>query len=187
MTKKTKLVITTFWILLTRSYDAYCTSQLTPDLSKENKPLVSVLGMTWTPLLLTIGILAIYSIYTYYLTIFKTKNLLPIESGYSLNNIIAFIYLGQKDNWTAILYKFPRDISRFNHYMGHVFTKCLVFVGFVSTIMWILINYTGYYKTFHSPTFIYLFIVFGCVWIIYKWNRKMYKQYLATLMYRKNG
>src|SRR5882672_10004465 len=180
MTKKTKFIITTTWILLTRSYDAYCTNQLTPDLSKEINPLVSVLSMTWTPLLLTLAILITYSIYTYYLTVFKTKNLLPTQRGFSLSNIIAFTFLGQKDSWTAILYKFPKDISRFNQYMGHIMTRCLVFVGFVSTAMWILINYTDYYEKFHSPTFIYLFIVFGCAWIIYKWNKEMFIQYLAT-------
>ena len=65
MTKRSKFIITTAWILFSRSYDAYCTNQLTPDLSKESNPLVSVLGMTWTPLLITIGLLTIYLIYAY--------------------------------------------------------------------------------------------------------------------------
>lgn len=180
MTKKTKFTITTAWILLTRSYDAYCTNQLTPDLSKESNPLVSVLGMTWGPLLLTLGLLTIYIIYAYYISVFKPKNLLPTEKGYTFSNIVAYTYLGYKDHWTAIFYKLPTDISRFNHYMGHTFTKGLVFAGWVSTSMWLLINYTGYYKKYHSPTFIYSFILLGCIWIVYKWNKDMYKQYLIT-------
>lgn len=180
MNKKIKFTVTTVWVLLTRSYDAYCTNQLTPDLSKENNPLVSVLGMTWTPLLLTLSILTIYAIYAYYISVFRPKSLLPSDKGYTLSNIIAYTYLGTKDNWVATFYKFPKDISRLNHYMGHVLTKCLVFAGWVSTIMWLLINYTDYYKKFHSPTFIYSFIILGCIWIIYKWNKNMYEQYLTT-------
>lgn len=42
MTKKIIFTITTLWILLTRSYDAYCISQLTPDLSKESNPLLFI-------------------------------------------------------------------------------------------------------------------------------------------------
>jgi hypothetical protein len=77
MTKKTKFILTTLWIILSRSYDAYCTNQLTPDLSQEANPLVSVLGLTWTPLLIVLSILTIYSIYAYYIQVFKPMNLVP--------------------------------------------------------------------------------------------------------------
>jgi Kef-type K+ transport system membrane component KefB len=180
MTKKTKFTITTAWILLTRSYDAYCTNQLTPDLSKESNPLVSILGMTWTPLLITLGLLTIYLIYAYYISVFKPKDLLPTEKGYSFSEFVAFIYLGRKDNWTAIFYKLPKDLNRFNHWMGHFLTQGLVFAGLVSTIMWILINNTDYYKTIHSVTLIYSILIFGCLAIIYNWNRTMFKKYLTN-------
>ena len=39
----------TFWILLTRWFDAYSTYQYTPDLGKESNPLVSIFGFGWTP------------------------------------------------------------------------------------------------------------------------------------------
>lgn len=64
MTKKVKFTITTAWILLSRSYDAYCTNMLTPDLSKEANPLVTVFGVSsWTTLLIILGVLTIYVIY----------------------------------------------------------------------------------------------------------------------------
>lgn len=98
--------------------------------------------MTWTPLLLTISILTVYVFHTYYLTTFKPRNLLPDEKGYTFSNVAAFIYLGRKDELTSVFYKFPHELSRFNYYMRHVLTRCLLFAGFVSTIMWVLINYT---------------------------------------------
>jgi hypothetical protein len=179
LSKKIKFASTTIWILLSRTYDAYCTHQLTPDLSKESNPLVSILGMTWTPLLITIGVLTIYFIYTYYITVFKPKDLLPNEKGYTFSEIVAFTYLGKRDNWTAIFYKLPTDLNRFNHWMGHTLTQGLVFAGFVSTMMWLLINYTDYYKTLHSAPLIYAILILGCVMIIYNWNRRMYTAYLA--------
>jgi len=179
MNKRVKFTITTLWIILSRSYDAYCTNQLTPDLSKESNPLVSVLGMTWTPLLIMLVLLTVYVIYAYYLCVFKPKDLLPTEKGYSFSNIVAFTYLGLKDNWTAVFYKFPKDLNRFNHYMGHLLTPCLVFAGLVSTVMWLLIRHTDYYKTIHSASMIYCILLIGCVSIIYQWNKAMYRQYLA--------
>ena len=186
MNKKTKFTITTAWILFSRSYDAYCTNQLTPDLSKESNPLVSILGMTWTPLLITLGLLTIYLIYAYYISVFKPKDLLPTEKGYTFSEFIAFTYLGRKDNWTAIFYKFPKDINRFNHWMGHNLTQGLAFAGLVSTVMWLLINNTDYYKTIHSATLVYSILIFGCLAIIYNWNRTMFRKYLADTNENKN-
>ncbi|MEI2696706.1 MAG: hypothetical protein V9E90_16675 [Saprospiraceae bacterium] len=179
MTRSFKFILTTVWILFTRSYDAYCTNQLTPDLSKENNPLVSMLGMGWTALLITLVILTIYAIYAYFISVFHPKELLPVEKGYTFSNVIAFTYLGQKEDWPAVFYELPKDFNRFNQYMGHVLTKCLVYAGFVSSFMWLLINYTDYYKKLHSATAIYSILVIGCFVIIYNWNKNLYKEYLS--------
>lgn len=179
MTPKTKFTIVTAWVLFSRSYDAYCTNQFTPDLSKESNPLVSIFGMTWTPLLIVLGLLTIYAVYAYYISVFKPRKLLPSEKNYTPSNVAAYTYLGHKDSWTAILYKFPKDLNRFNHYMGHTLMPCLVFAGIVSTVMWLLIKYTEFYKTIHNAPAIYSILIAGCVVIIFQWNRIMYKQYLA--------
>lgn len=57
MNKTLKYSLTTAWIIFSRAYDAHCTAQLTPDLSKEANPLVTVVGIsTWTPLLAIISL-----------------------------------------------------------------------------------------------------------------------------------
>lgn len=173
------------WILLSRSYDAYCTYQLTPDLSHEANPLVSVLGMSWSPLLITIGLLSIYVIYAYYISVFKPKDFLPKEKGYTFSEFIAFAYLGRKDSWTAIFYKFPKDINRFNHWIGHNMAQGLAFAGLVSTIMWLLINNTEFYKHIHSVLLIYSILIIGCMLIVYNWNKTMYKKYLNETDHNK--
>jgi len=181
MTKKTKFILTTLWIILSRSYDAYCTNQLTPDLSQEANPLVSVLGMTWTPLLIVLSLLTVYSIYAYYTRVFKPMNLVPPEKGYTFNHFVAYLFLGKKEYWTAILYKFPKDIKRFNTYMGHTLIPCLSFAGIVSTLMWLLINYTNFYGPFHNVIAIYSILIGGSILIMFTWNKKMYKQYLEEI------
>ena len=135
--------------------------------------------MTWTPLLLTISILTIYALYAYYLATFKPKDLLPKEKGFTFSNIIAYTYLGQKGEWTSVFYKVPKELSRFNQYMGQNLTKYLVFAGFVSTTMWLLINNTDFYANIHSVTLIYLILIIGCGIITYKWSKQQYKLYLT--------
>jgi len=186
MSKKVKFIITTAWILLSRSYDAYCTYLLTPDLSKEANPLVTVVGISsWTVLLFVLSVLTIYVIYSYYLSVFHSINLLPKEKGYSFSNFVAYLYLGVKDHWTATLYKLPKDINRLNNYMGHILTKCLVFAGVVSTIMWVLINNSAYYKTIHNAALVYALLIIGCITIVYVCNKNRYKQYLLNTIEKK--
>ncbi len=135
--------------------------------------------MTWTPLLLDLSILTIYALYAYYLATFKPKDLLPKEKGFTFSNIIAYTYLGQKGEWTSVFYKVPKELSRFNQYMGQNLTKYLVFAGFVSTTMWLLINNTDFYANIHSVTLIYLILIIGCGIITYKWSKQQYKLYLT--------
>lgn len=175
-----RFVIVTIWIVMTRAYDAFSTYQFTPDLSQEVNPLVTVLGMSWAPLLLTLTLLSMYAIYAYYISVFKPKDLFPEEGGYTKGEVLAYAYLGHKDHWTAIFYKFPKSIKRFNQYMGHTLTPCLVFVGWVSTLMWFGIKYTKFYGDVHSPALIYSIIIIGCTWIGYRWAGDLYKQYLAS-------
>ena len=181
MKKNLKFTFTTIWIVFSRSYDAYCTNVLTPDLSKEANPLVTVGGISsWTTLLIILSILTLYTIYAYFVSVFRPMNLLPKDKGFSFGNFVAYVYLGFKDSWTATLYKFPKDINRLNNYMGNLLTRCLVYAGLVSTLMWLLINNSEYYRTIHSAPLIYSILIGGSVVIIYLWNKSLYKQYLAN-------
>lgn len=180
MSKNTKFTLVVLWIVGSRSYDAYCTNRLTPTLEKEGNPLVSIFGLSWTPLLLILSLLTVYVLYTFYLATYKKRDLLPQEKGYTLSNIIAYTYLGKKENWTAILYQLPKDLNRFNHYMGHLMTRCLVFAGIVSTAMWLLINHVDFYRQVHSATVIYSILVLGCITIIYQWSNEQYRTYLRN-------
>jgi len=177
MNKQIKYFLIVSWILLTRSFDAYCTMKFTPNLDKESNPLVSIFGFTWVPLLITLGLLTLYVTYVYYLVIFKSFDLQPKEKGFSFSEFMTFTYLGRKGSWTAMLYKFPKDLNRFNHWMGSNLTSCIVYAGFVSTIMWLLIYSSEFYKDIHSATLIYSILVIGSVLLIYNWNRRQFVKY----------
>lgn len=178
MNKATRFALTTGWLLFSRGYDAYCTNLYTPDLSREANPLVSMLGLSWTPLLLILAVLTLYVVYAHYVAVFRPMSLLPREQGYSFSNIVAYTYHGQKDEWYSIFYKFPKDLRRLNNYMGHVLMQSLVFAGIVSTVMWVLLNHTEFYKKIHSAWLIYALLIGGCGVITYVWSRKQYGVYL---------
>ena len=182
MNRKQKFTIVTVWILLTRGYDTYATFQHTPDLGKEANPLVSVFGFGWTPLLVVVAVGSLYVIYTYYLATFQKYNFLPKEKGYSLSHFIGYVYTGKKQSWISVFYKIPKDLQRFNHViMGQLLSRCLVFAGFVSTIMWLLINNTEFYKSIHSAPMIYLILIIGSVYISYRWFKKIYSEYITNV------
>ena len=182
MKKTIRFTLLSLWILLSRSYDAYATYQFTPDLESEANPLVSVLGMDWTPLLAIVGALTIYVVYAFYKRTFKTENLFPQERGLSFSQFIGYMYSGQKKSAWVLLYGLPKSFTRFNQFMGIHLTHGLIFAGVVSTLMWLGINYTEFYKDLHSVSAIYAILIAGTVLISYIWFRKAYTTYnLATV------
>ena len=175
--KTLEFLIILLWILFSKSYDAYCTYLHTPDLSKEANPLVSVLGLNWFWLLIVIGSLTIYTCYTLSLISFKPIKLYPLEKGYSFSNFIGYMYLGKKSSWLGIFYRFPKDIKRFHYFFGNLFVRYLVFAGIISTVMWILINNSEFYKDIHNAFFIYGILISGVSIIMYQYYKTNYKKY----------
>jgi hypothetical protein len=177
MKNSTKFIVVSTWIILTRIYDAYCTYQLTPDLDKESNPLVSILGMSWLPLLIVIGVLTLYTIYAYYQRLFAFVDFFPVEKRLNFSEFVGYTYLGKKAHWTVLFYKFPKDIRRFNLFMGILLSKSLIIAGFISTFMWILIRNTSWYPPLHHPAIIYSLLIFCCLMVNYFWYLKAYKNY----------
>ncbi|NNE28628.1 MAG: hypothetical protein HKN16_03280 [Saprospiraceae bacterium] len=173
-----RFFFTSLFIILSRAYDAYSTFGYTPDLENEANPLVSWLGLGWTPLLIVITILMVYSIVVYYLATFRPVDFFPKETGFNFEEFSTFIYLGKKDKWLSYFYKIPDSLGRFNNYMGIFMTRCLVFAGIVSTIMWLLIKYTeSYLEHFHSARLIYVILIVGGILVMWAGHRQLFRQY----------
>lgn len=182
MKKLIRYTLLSLWIILSRSYDAWCTYQYTPDLSLEANPLVSIGGMDWTALLLTIGILTLLILYAYYRSVFHPINMYPEDKDYTFQEFSTYFYLGRKEKWTAFLYQIPNSWSRFTHYMGRVMPPALAWAGIVSTVMWILIRNTETYMThYHSVKLIYGIILLGMVILAYQQLRNNYRLYRQDL------
>jgi hypothetical protein len=179
MNKIANFLLISAWIIFSRAFDAYCTFLHTPDLKKEANPLVSVLGLSWTPLLIVISILTIYTIYAYYFYTFKEYDLFPKEKGYTFSAFCTYVYLGKKEHWTSMLYKLPTDIQRFNYVLGANLSKSLAVAGIISTLMWILIRNTEFYLKMHSANFIYSLIILSSLGIFLNWYKNLYKEYQA--------
>lgn len=177
MNKRTKFAITTIWILLSRSYDAFSTYQYTPDLSHEANPLASILGLGWTPILVIISLLSIYVVYAYYISTFKSYQLFPKDKGYSFGNFVAYCFLGKKAHWSAIFYKLPDSAERVHHSIGPILSRCFVYAGFLTTAMWLLINYSGFYPKYHNTAAVYTLLIVGCFCTGFIWLRQQYSRY----------
>ncbi len=178
MRKLIKFISITVWIIISRAYDVYATWQFTPDLSKEANPLVSIFGLNWGPLLFIIIGLLFYTFYALYINTFKKYDLLPAEKGLKFSEFMTYVYLGKKDSWFSILYKFPKDKRRLHYLMGYWLSRALVFAGIVSTIMWMLINYTDfYYPKFHKTAVLYSILLIGALIIWIDFYKKLYKKY----------
>lgn len=178
MKKMTKFIITTAWIILSRAYDAFATYQYTPDLQQEANPLVSVFGLGWTPLLLIVGGLTGAIIYTYYVATFKPYNMLPDKKGMTFLDVSAYVYRGKDAHWTSIFYTLPKNRKHFIQYIGHIMPASLAYVGVLSTLMWLGINYTVFYKHIHSPALIISIMAAGIMVITIYWHWQMYRKYL---------
>lgn len=171
--------IITIWIVFSRTYDAYSTYLHTPDLSKEANPLSSVLGLGWGSILLIISLLTLYTIYAHYIYRFRPFGLMPAEGGYRFGAFSAYLYLGCKGHWWQALYSIPKQQGRFTTYIGATLAPCLAYAGVVSTVMWLLIQYTDFYPPLHRASVIYALLVAGSVALVWRWNRRMYRQYQA--------
>lgn len=180
-TYKTKFFLLSVWIIFSRSFDAYCTNLHTPDLSKEANPLVSFLGLSWSPLLLILGSLMFFVIYGFYLSVFKPIALDPEEKGLTFEEFCTFRYLGKKANWSALLFQFPKSPARFSRVMGELLAPCLTFAGVVSTMMWLLIFNSDWYRSVHQAALIYAILGIGCGFITYLQYTKYYHQYIHTV------
>lgn len=177
MAKILRFTTVTLFIIVTRTYDAYSTFIYTPDLSQEANPLVSILGFNWTPLLIVLVILTCYVVYAYFMTTFRPMQLAPIEKGYGFGDFLGYLYTGKRQSWTSLFYKLPNSLARFNQFMGTLMTKSLVFAGLVSTVMWLLLNYTTFYPKIHTTKAIYVILIIGSSLIILQWAKKMFTEY----------
>ncbi|MFM6994546.1 MAG: hypothetical protein ACKOWO_05485 [Sediminibacterium sp.] len=180
-TNKTKFYLLTTWIIFSRSFDAYCTNLHTPDLSKEANPLVSFLGLTWSPLLLILGGLMFFVIYGFYLSVFKPIALAPEEKGFTFEEFSTFRYLGKKANWTALLFQFPKSPARFSRVMGELLAPCLAYAGVVSTVMWLLIFNSAWYRSVHQAALVYTLLAIGCAIIAYLQYKNYYRHYVVSV------
>jgi hypothetical protein len=178
MKKHLKFTLTLIWILFSRTFDAYNTYKHTPNLDKEANPIVSLVGISsWTLLLGILGALTLYVCFAFYRSTYHPLDLEPKEKGLTFASFAAYLYLGKPTHWTAMLYRFPKEIKRLHHYFGSFLTPCLVYAGIISTVMWLLIHYSDAYRAIHTAGRVYFFLIAGCIQIIFSMNWSCFKSY----------
>lgn len=78
----------------------------------------------------------------------------------------------------SILYKLPSlKNKRFHYTFGNIFTRYLVFAGIVSTVMWLLINNSEFYRDIHNHLVIYGILISGTFIILSNYYKTNFKRY----------
>jgi len=168
----------TTWILLSRAVDLYATARFTPDLRQEGNPLVTLGGLSWTPLMIIVTCLVAYTIYALYISTFQEYKILPSEKGLNFGDFFAYIHLGEKNHWTSVMYKLPKDKIRWTHLIGYLLPSAFAFTGVVTTLMWILINFMpDFYTSYYKLNAVYLIILLGTIGIWTKYYLGLYRKY----------
>ena len=67
--------------------------------------------------------------------------------------------------------------KRFHYSFGNILVRYLVFAGFVSTIMWLLIINSEFYRDIHNHFVIYGILISGTYIILYNYYKINYKKY----------
>ena len=87
------------------------------------------------------------------------------------------MYLGKKSSWLTTFYRFPKEIKRFHFFYGNILVRLGIFSGVISTIMWVLINNSEFYKDIHNHLVIYGILSFGMFIIVYQDFKTNYNKY----------
>ena len=178
MKKHLKFTLILTGILLTRTYDAYCTALFTPDLKREGNFLVSVFHFQWSGLLLTIGCGLLYVVYALYINTYKQVNLFPAQKHLSFGQFVVQSLYGPGESWTALFYKFPADKQKLHYVFGYILSRGLLWVGVMTTVMWVLINHiTMYYTRFHTYTGTLGLALGGVAVVAYHYFNRQYAAY----------
>jgi hypothetical protein len=88
------------------------------------------------------------------------------------------MYFGKKSNLLSVLYKLPSLKDKRIHYsLGNILVRYLVFAGLVSTIMWLLINNSEFYRDIHNHLVVYGILISGTFMIMYNYYKTNYNRY----------
>lgn len=165
-------------IIATRLFDLISTRNFTPDFSKESNPLTTVLGLRFNGMTIAMIVVLIYTIYALFISIYSKLDIVPKEKGLSFKEFTTSLYLGYKDNWIAIFYKFPKEQERYNIIWGSILSWTFVWAGFLTTTMWLLINSSeSFYKNYYNSTMMYCLIFGGLIILTLNFFRKQYISY----------
>ncbi|MCA6364813.1 MAG: hypothetical protein IM638_17400 [Bacteroidetes bacterium] len=180
MKKSTRYILATAWILVSRSFDAYATWQHTPDLQKEASPLASVFGLSWLPILLLLGAVCAYVMFAYYKALFGKYRIFPTEKGYSLSQFAGYMATGAKAPWWKMWVQFPKKAAHLHAYFGYLMVISLSVAGVFSTVMWVLIWTSEFYRSVHSAGLVYGGILVSVSVVYYWWVRRNYLGYVKA-------
>ncbi len=184
MNKVVKFILVTIFLILGRVYDVYSTSLYTPNLKNETNIVVKMFDAGWSSILIfqAIMLIAVIALYYYYLFNFRKVN--PPKEDLSLKEYVSFFLFYQKDSFSKMFYKLPKNMNGFWAMTGYVATMTLIVASFIvgssTTALLLSEEYAQFYKS-GIPLLLYTIIILIALYFTIQFFRTNYRGYRQSL------
>ena len=93
--KHIEFIVLLILVIITRAFDLLTTYLLTPDLSYEANPFITLFGLGWYGFILIQLLISLFVITANYYSLFKAKIELPTEKGLTFNRFQWYYTFGR--------------------------------------------------------------------------------------------
>ena len=177
---KTEFAVLSSLLVVTRFADLYITYRLSPDLTSEANPLVSVLHFHWTGLIFISVLLCFLVGLCLYYDLFDRQTAYPSDTSLPFADFAPIHWFGRKRHVLFFLLAFAKNWDLRIKYIGFAGTRLLIFSGMVAVLSWLGLAYSAAFEAFYSnwfPVFPYGFVVIGAVFLLYLFLQREYVVY----------
>ncbi len=174
--------IISFSLVFVRAIDAFLTYTITPDLTHEGNPLVTLANQGWTTLLIVNLLVVSLSILLLHYSIRFPADSYPRESDYSFQEFISYFLYNDKESFHKIYFFVPYNKRAILSFCGFLFPRV-----FISWSLLIIIHnlgminssiYLHYNLYWNLWLYVYIFLVPLTFYYFWKYFRNEYNKYL---------
>lgn len=175
-----------FSLVFVRAIDAFLTYSITPDLSHEGNPLVSLANQGWTALIIANLIVVVLSIILLHYSIRFPTNSYPEKGNFSFKEFISYFLYNDQNSFYKIFFFVPYNKKVILNFCGYLFPRVFISwsliiifhnLGIMHSNQYLLINHD-----WNLWIYIYMFLIPITFFYFWKFFRIEYLKYLKSQM-----
>ena len=171
-----EFIILLILVIITRIFDLLTTYLLTPDLSFESNPFITLFGLGWYGFIIIQLLISLFVIATNYYSLFKAKIELPTEKGLTFNRFQWYYTFGRGVKEKKLSQKLLGIIKVNMAFVGYLLPRVLILFSTFITIIHVLLYFGILIPRYYLYTF-YLALLFCVVLLNKLYHRALYKDY----------